>query len=33
VDNILTNFRLEIFTGILEGKWLGPRIILGPNSL
>jgi hypothetical protein len=33
VDNILKNFRLEIVTGILDGKWLGPRIILGPTSL
>jgi hypothetical protein len=33
VDNIFKNFRLEIVTGLLDGKWVGPRVILGPNSL
>jgi hypothetical protein len=33
LDNIFKIFRLEIVTGRLEGKWLGPRIILGPTSL
>jgi|GEM_PF-1240803 len=33
VDNILKNFRLEIVSGLLDGKWVGPRIILGPSSL
>ncbi len=33
LDNILKNFRLEIVSGRYDGKWLGPRIILGPTSL
>ena len=33
LDNIFKIFRLEIVAGRLEGKWLGPRIILGPTSL
>ena len=33
LDNILKNFRLEIVSGRFDGKWLGPRIILGPTSL
>ena len=33
LDNILKNFRLEIVSGRYDGKWLGPRIILGPSSL
>jgi hypothetical protein len=33
VDNIFKIFRLEIVTGLLDGKWLGPRVILGPTSL
>lgn len=33
VDNIFKVFRLEIVSGIPDGKWLGPRIILGPTSL
>lgn len=33
LDNILKNFRLEIVSGRYDGKWLGPRIILGPMSL
>jgi hypothetical protein len=32
LDNILKNFRLEIVSGRYDGKWLGPRIILGPTS-
>lgn len=32
VDNILRNVRLEIVSGRFDGKWLGPRIILGPTS-
>lgn len=32
VDNILRNFRLEIVAGRFDGKWLSPRIILGPTS-
>jgi hypothetical protein len=33
LDNILKIFRLEIVSGRYDGKWLGPRIILGPTSL
>ena len=33
VDNIFKIFRLEIVTGLLDGKWVGPRVILGPTSL
>lgn len=33
VDNIFKVFRFEIVSGILDGKWVGPRIILGPTSL
>lgn len=33
LDNIFKIFRLEIVTGRLDGKWLGPRLILGPTSL
>jgi hypothetical protein len=33
LDNILKKFRLEIVSGRYDGKWLGPRIILGPTSL
>jgi hypothetical protein len=33
LDNILKNFRLEIVSGRYNGKWLCPRIILGPISL
>jgi hypothetical protein len=33
LDNILKNFRLEFVSGRYDGKWLGPRIILGPMSL
>jgi hypothetical protein len=33
LDNIFKNFRLEIVSGRYDGKWLGPRIILGPTSL
>jgi hypothetical protein len=33
LDHVFKKFRLEIVTGRLDGKWLGPRIILGPVSL
>jgi hypothetical protein len=33
LDNILKIVRLEIVSGRYDGKWLGPRIILGPTSL
>ena len=32
IDQLFKTFRLEIVTGRFEGKWLGPRIILGPVS-
>lgn len=33
LDRVFKSFRLEIVTGRMDGKWLGPRLILGPVSL